>query len=204
LNLTPSRLDDGHKKLILDASILINILGTGLSEVVLKGLNRKVMVDEVALREVTIDPFSRKDPAEVLFGLRKNGLIEVISMESEAYDLFIGLTGGDPPDDLDDGEAATLAQAAFGNYVAVIDERKATRIAGLHFPGVALLNSLDLLTSRDLLLQNGRDAIADVVYLALRYARMRVAPSERQWIFDLLGDDRARECPSLGFRGLTV
>jgi hypothetical protein len=162
------------------------------------------MVDEVALREVTIDPFSRKDPAEVLFGLRKNGLIEVISMESEAYDLFIGLTGGDPPDDLDDGEAATLAQAAFGNYVAVIDERKATRIAGLHFPGVALLNSLDLLTSRDLLLQNGRDAIADVVYLALRYARMRVAPSERQWIFDLLGDDRARECPSLGFRGLTV
>jgi hypothetical protein len=190
--------------LILDASVLINILGTGLSEVVLKGLDRKVMVDEVALREVTIDPFSRKDPAEVLFGLRKSGLIEVINMGSKAYDLFIGLTGGDPPDDLDDGEAATLAQAAFGNYVAVIDERKATRIAGLDFPGVALLNSLDLLTSRDLLLQNGRDAIADVVYLALRNARMRVAPSERQWIFDLLGDDRAKECPSLGFRGLTV
>jgi hypothetical protein len=202
--LTPSRLDSCHKMLILDASVLINILGTGLSEVVLKGLDRKVMVDEVALREVTIDPFSRKDPAEVLFGLRKNGLIEVINMGSEAYDLFIGLTGGDLPDDLDDGEAATLAQAAFGNYVAVIDERKATRIAGLHFPEVALLNSLDLLTSRDLLLKNGRDAIADVVYLALRNARMRVAAGERQWIFDLLGDDRARDCPSLGFRGLTV
>jgi len=78
--LTPSRLDSCHKMLILDASVLINILGTGLSEIVLKGLDRKVMVDEVALREVTIDPFSRKDPAEVLFGLRKNGLIEVINM----------------------------------------------------------------------------------------------------------------------------
>jgi len=202
--LTPSKLHSGHKKLILDASVLINILGTGLSDVILKGLNRIVLVDEIALREVTIDPFSRKGPAEVLGGLRKSGLIEVINMGSEAYDLFIGLTGGDPPDDLDDGEAATLAQAAFGNYVAVIDERKATRIAGSCFPNIALLNSLDLLTSQDLLRENGRDAVANLVYLALRNSRMRVASSERQWIFDLLGDNRARECASLGFRGLPV
>ncbi len=204
LNLTPSKLHSDHKKLILDASVLINILGTGISDVILKGLNRIVLVDEVALREVTIDPFSRKDPAEVLCGLRKSGLIEVINMGNEAYDWFIGLTGADPPDDLDDGEAATLSQAAFGKYVAVIDERKATRIAGLYFPEIALLNSLDLLISPDLLRENGRDAIANIIYLALRNARMRVAPSERQWVFDLLGDDRARECASLGFRGLTV
>jgi hypothetical protein len=35
--------------------------------------------------------------------------------------------------------------------------------------------------------------------LALRNARMRVPPSERPWIVNLLGDDRARECPILGF-----
>lgn len=204
LNLTPSRLNGDHKKLILDASVLINLLGTGLSDVLLKSLNRVIVVDEVALREVTIDPFSRKDPAEVLNRLRENGLIEVVRMSSETYDLFIELTGGDPPDDLDDGEAATLAQAAIGDCVAVIDEKKATRVAGAHFPNVTVLNSLDLLTSRELLQHNGRDRVADVVYLALRNARMRVAASERQWIFDLLGDDRARECPSLGFRSLRV
>lgn len=204
LNLTPSRLNGDHKKLVLDASVLINLLGTGLSDVLLKSLNRVIVVDEVALREVTIDPFSRKDPTEVLNSLRQNGLIEVIRMSRETYALFIDLTGGDPPDDLDDGEAATLAQAALGDCVAVIDEKKATRVAGANFPNVTVLNSLDLLTSSELLKHNGRDGVAEFVYLALRNARMRVAPSERQWIFDLLGDDRARECPSLGFRGLRV
>lgn len=204
LNLTPSRLNGDHKKLILDASVLINLLGTGLSDALLKSLNRVVVVDEVALREVTIDPFSRKDPTEVLDRLCENGLIEVVGMSSETYDLFIDLTGADPPDDLDDGEAATLAQAALGDCVAVIDEKKATRIAGVHFPNVIVLNSLDLLTSIELLQLNGQDGIAEMVYLALRNARMRVAPSERQWIFDLLGDDRAKECPSLGYRGIRV
>lgn len=156
------------------------------------------MVDEIALREVTIDPFSGKSPTAVLSDLRQSGLIKVISMGNEAYEMFIGLTGGDPPDDLDDGEAATLAQAAFGNHVAVIDERKAIRVSGIQFPELELLNSLDLLTSQELLQQNGRDAIVEFVHLALRNARMRVPPSERPWIVNLLGDDRARECPSLG------
>jgi len=29
---------------------------------------------------------------------------------------------------------------------------------------------------------------------------LRIPPSERELIFNLLGDDRPRECPSLGFR----
>ena len=202
--MTPSRLHSAHERLVLDASVLINILGTGRSNIILQALNRIVMVDEIALREVTIDPFSGERSATVLSDLRQSGLIEVISMGNEAYEMFISLTGGDPPDDLDDGEAATLAQAAFGNYVAVIDERKAVRVSGIQFPELELLNSLDLLTSQELLEQNGRDAIVDFVHLALRNARMRVPPSERPWIVNLLGDDRARECPSLGFYSITA
>jgi predicted nucleic acid-binding protein len=137
--LTPSRLHSAHERLVLDASVLINILGTGRSDIILQVLNRIVMVDEIALREVTIDPFSGKSSGAVLSDLRQSGLIEVISMGNEAYEMFISLTGGDPPDDLDDGEAATLAQAAFGNYVAVIDERKAIRVSGIQFPELELL-----------------------------------------------------------------
>lgn len=202
--MTPSKLHSTHAQLVLDASVLINILGTGRSNIILQALNRIVMVDEIALREVTIDPFSGKSPAAVLSDLRQSGLIEVISMGNEAYEMFISLTGGAPPDDLDDGEAATLAQAAFGNYAAVIDERKAIRVSRIQFPELVLLNSLDLLTSRELLEQNGRDAIGDLVHLALRNARMRVPPSERPWIVNLLGDERARACPSLGFYAIAA
>ncbi len=202
--MTPSRLHSAHKRLVLDASVLINILGTGRSNFILQALNRIVLVDEIALHEVTIDPFSGKSPSSVLSDLRESGLIEVISMGNEAYEMFIGLTGGDPPDDLDDGEAATLAQAAFGNYVAVIDERKAIRVSGIQFPKLELLNSLDLLTSHELMKQSGRDVIVNFIHLALRNARMRVPPSERPWIVSLLGDDRARECPSLGFYAIAA
>jgi predicted nucleic acid-binding protein len=195
--LTPSKLNAGHNKLVLDASVLINILGTGSPDAVLRAMNRAVLVDEVALREVTIDPFTGKSPDNLLVRLRTNSLIEVISMDADAYNLFIGLTGAEPPDDLDDGEAATLAQAAHKKYVAVIDEKKATRIAGVHYPEVVLLNSLDLLAAPELLRQCGRDGLADIVYHALRNARMRVPSCQQAWIVNLLGDERAQQCSSL-------
>jgi hypothetical protein len=52
--------------------------------------------------------------------------------------------------------------------------------------------------------QSGRDVIVNFIHLALRNARMRVPPSERPWIVSLLGDDRARECPSLGFYAIAA
>ena len=198
IDLTPSKLNAVHNKLILDASVLINVLGTGSPEAILRAMNRTVLVDEIALREVTIDPFTGKSPTDLLDRLQANRIIEVTRMDGDAYNLFIGLTGAEPPDDLDDGEAATIAQAVHMGYVAVIDERKATRITGVGFPEVALLNSLDLLTAPELLQQRGQNGVADIVYLALRNARMRVPASLRAGIAELLGGDRARECPSLG------
>jgi hypothetical protein len=147
---------------------------------------------------VTIDPITGKSPADLLVSLQTSSLIEVIGMDDDAYDLFIGLTGAEAPDDLDDGEAATLAQAAHKGYVAVIDEKKATRIAGVHFPEVVLLNSLDLLATPELLQQSGREGFGDIVYFALRNARMRVPSRQREWVVSLLGYGRAQECPSLG------
>jgi hypothetical protein len=139
-----------------------------------------------------------KSPAEVLSKLRNLNLIEVVSLSKDAYEIFIGLTGGNPPDDLGDGESATLAQAVSSNCAAVIDERKATRIAGRQFPNVALLNSLDLLAAPEMFRAHQRETVAEVVYHALRNARMRVRQTERAWIVALLGNDRASECPSLG------
>jgi predicted nucleic acid-binding protein len=196
--LTHSNLTPAHQDLMLDASALINILGTGHSEIILRALNRTVRVDEVAFGEVTIDPFTMKSPAVVLGELRKMNLIEIVSLSEDAYEIFIGLTGSDPPDDLGDGESATLAQAVSCKCTAVIDERKATRIAGAQFPNVALLNSLDLLAAPEMFAAHQREMVAEVIYHALRNARMRVRQTERAWIVALLGNDRASECPSLG------
>jgi predicted nucleic acid-binding protein len=196
-DLTPSNLTRAHQDLMVDASVLINILGTGRSEIILRALDRTVKIDEIALGEVTIDPFTMKSPTVILGNLREMNLIETVSLSKDAYEIFIGLTGSDPPDDLGDGESATLAQAVSCKCTAVIDERKATRIAKTQFPNVVLLNSLDLLAAPEMFETHQREMVAEVIYQALRNARMRVRQTERAWIVALLGNDRASECPSL-------
>jgi len=197
-DLTPSKLTSSHRRLVIDASVLINILGTGCPDVIFQSLRRAFFIDEITLREVSVNPATGGSPKEVLAQLQAHGLLQVIHMDDLAYERFIGFTGAHSPDDLDDGEAATLAQAACGKYVAVIDERKAIRIASLLIPNISLLNSIDLLAAQDLLQLLGTDGVSTVVHLALRNARMRVPPSARKWISDLLGEKRAQECPSLG------
>jgi predicted nucleic acid-binding protein len=196
--LTPSKLCVAHDKLILDASVLINLLGTGRTDSILKVLNRVVTVDEIALTEVTVDPSTGKSPVALLGRLQATGLIQVIRMDDEVYSTFIELTGAVPPDDLDDGEAATLAQALHRGYVPVVDEKKAMRIARIQFPEVTILNSLDLLAAPEQMEEQGQDIFAENIYLALHNARMRVLPTERPWVIQLLGNDRVVDCPSLG------
>lgn len=197
-DLTPSKLISAHKKLVINASVLINILGTGCPDVIFQGLKRAFFIDEITLREVNVNPSTGGSSEKVLTQLRSHGLLQVIRMGDEAYERFISFTGAQPPDDLDDGEAATLAQAAGGTYAVVIDERKATRIADAHIPDIPLLTSVDLLAAPEVLQQLGRDELSNVIYLALRDARMRVRPSARKWIAELLGESRAQGCPSLG------
>ncbi|MGB7546463.1 MAG: hypothetical protein WBM14_01830 [Terracidiphilus sp.] len=204
MGLTPSKLSSAHKSLILDASVLINILGTGCPDVILRAMRRVVTVDEITLREVNIDPATGQGAEKVLAQLQSCSLLKIIRMGDQAYAQFIGLTGAQPPDDLDDGEAATLAQAACSNYVAVIDERKATRISSSTFPKMPLLNSIDLLAAPELIDELGRDGLSDLIYLALRDSRMRVPPNARPWVMNLLGDKRAQDCPSLGCSPLRV
>lgn len=196
--MNPSRLERSHQKLVLDASVLINLLGTGQPELVLRTLRRTVVVDETVIREVATDPCTRKSSAHLLKTLGASELLQVVNMDAEAYDIFLSLTGADPPDDLDDGEAATLAQAFRNGGFAVIDEKKALRVARIHRSEVILLDSLDILASSDLISELGLPSIAEIIYSALRNARMRVPLQKRAWVVELIGEIRSRECISLG------
>lgn len=196
--MNPSRLESNHETLVLDASVLINLLGTGNPDVILKALKRTIVVDELVIREVAIDQCTRRSSAGLLKKLEDSGLIRVVKMNAEAYDIFLSLTGADPPDDLDDGESATLAQVIQNGGYAVIDEKKAIRVAALHQPGVFLLDSVDLLASPDVVSGLGLPMVADAVYSALMNARMRVPKEKRAWVAEVLGEARATECVSLG------
>lgn len=200
---SPSRLNEpSHSSLVIDASVVINLLGTGNAAEVLRSLGRKTLVDHLALSEVTRNPLNNCSASEVLAELIDAGLLHPVRLSDEKYEIFLELTGAPPPNDLDDGEAATLAHAIQDSVVAVIDERKATRVAALRTEPPVLLHTLDLLSSRILTATLSQSTISDFVHGALLHARMRVPYPFRPWVVGLLGPDRTRECPSIGLRNV--
>ena len=52
----PSNLRDHHSVLVLDASVALNLLGTGQAARLLQALGRKVVMDEHAIKEIIYDP----------------------------------------------------------------------------------------------------------------------------------------------------
>jgi predicted nucleic acid-binding protein len=196
---SPSRLNSDHDVLVIDASVAINLLGTGRPADLLRMLNRKVLVDELALKEVTSDPFTKLPGREAMGALARSGLISSAQLSASAFEgLFLQLTGASPPDDLGDGEVATIAQSFDISAVPVIDERKATRIAMSLRPKYPILNTIDLLACSAVTTALSRQELGDLIYAALFHARMRVPILCRDWVSSMIGPDRTKNCPSLG------
>lgn len=184
---SPSLLQASHQILVLDASVLINLLGSGRPGEILAHLGRRFVVEQIALAEVRRDPSSGLPANQTLDPLFSAGLLHTERMSGLAYRFFLQLTGAPSPDDLGDGEAATIAHAADLGAVAVLDERKAIRVAKLKFPDVILLNTLDLLSNSLLAAKLGPSEVGNIVRAALSNARMRVPRDYRQWVDDVTG-----------------
>ena len=194
----PSRLNSDHDVLVIDASVAINVLGTGRPAALLRMLNRKVLIDELALEEVTSDPFSKLPGREAMEALIRPGLISSVRLSALAFEVFLELTGATPPDDLGDGEAATIAQSFDIGAVPVIDERKATRISLSLRPKHPILHTIDILACSAVTTALTRQELGDLIHAALSHARMRVPMPCRDWVCAVIGPERARSCPSLG------
>ena len=194
----PSRLSNDQDVLVIDTSVAINLLGTGKPAEIFRLLNRKVLIDERALEEVTIDPFNKLHGRESMEALMNLGVISPIQLSAPAFEMFLDLTGANPPDDLGDGEAATIAQAFDIGAVPVIDERKATRISLSLRPKHPVLHTIDILACSAVADGFSRQEIGDLIYAARRHVRMRVPVSCRDWVCDAIGTERVKDCPSLG------
>src|SRR5207253_3083927 len=97
---------------------------------------------------------------------------------------------------LDDGEAATIAYAAVNGGTALLDERKAIRIANERFPTLRLGSTVDLFADPTVEQALGHANLADALFNALRNGRMRVLPQHLAWV-GMIGPERAALCASL-------
>ena len=192
-----SCLNDLTVPVVADTSVVINLNATEYAEAILNALpNRFLVVSEVRL-ELEEDRQTGRNDSAALAALVASGRAEIVQLGDGGIQHFSDLVSGPAVQTLDDGEAATIAYALEQRALPLIDERKANRICAERFAELVTGSTVDLLAQDDVQAALGRDRLADAVFNALRYGRMRVLPHHLQWVVDLIGRERAARCTSL-------
>lgn len=184
---------------VLDASVLINLLAVepSLAREILRARAAPLIVTKrVIEREVLENPRDRSLPARPRFdGLAADDLIRVVPLDDQALTRFVDLAM-----EVGDGEAATIACAESTSGIAVLDDGPARRLDGIAHLEIEW--STDILMHGSVIDRLGHEVVANAVFDALRFGRMRVPRAALNGVIQLVGPDRAGCCPSLPRRAL--
>lgn len=175
LTCLSDNLPDGPP--VLDASVVINVLGTGHAEQVLAGLGHPSLIEERTLREVLRHPLPGLNLAAALGGLRMRGVLLEVRMSDVEYETYLGLVSGSVGTRLGVGESAALAIATQGSCL-VLDDRKARHRALIHAGAPPVASTLRLLLASAARQGWPVNRARDLVESARIHARMAVLKEE--------------------------
>lgn len=190
-------LTDPHLPLVADASMVINLIATGCAPAIIAAVPNPILVVDVVPGELDTGRQRGHPHADRLQDLVDAGHVNIVSLSDAGWLHFETLVAGPGPQTLDDGEAATIAYAVERGAVAIIDERRGTRICESHFPSLGIVSTVDVLLHPGIRQKLGHAPFADACFSALRDARMAVFPHHLDEIVRIIGPERAVLCPSL-------
>ncbi len=170
---------------VLDASVVINLLGTKEPVAILEGLGNKCLIEQRTLREVCRHPIPNLLAEPVLAELKAKDLLEEVRMTEAEYEVYLSYLTPPLGTRLDTGESAALAVAGR-NACVILDERKARRAAALAVPSILVSSSLRLiLTSAH---RSGWDThrAKNLVELAIQNSRMATPKEDLDLLTRLL------------------
>jgi hypothetical protein len=182
---------------VADASVWINLAATGCADRILGLYGATLEITQTALSELERGRLKGRQAADEVAALLHLGLIQVVDLDPQDEDLFLSLVAGDAAQTLDDGEAATLVHAHRVGTTAFIEERKATALAAVRFPGLVVASTVDLLFAPAVRGGLGEAGLGDAFYGALVEAKMRVAAHHALEVVACVGRERAEGCTSL-------
>lgn len=190
-------LPDSCSSIVFDASVLINLNASGCGMEILSALPYECVTPLQVIDELTQGAHLGHSDIHEVEHLIDSGELVSKPFGPSAEGMFESLISGDALATLDDGEAATIALAMEQKAAAIIDERKALNLCHRHFPDLSVATTPDLLLHDCIKRAIGPIALADATYNALKVGRMRVPTRLHSSIIELIGVERATECPSL-------
>lgn len=192
-----SSLTDHKKGLVLDASVVINLLSTGHAPAVLKALAMPLFVTSKVVKEIRNGFRDGREGSDLFDDLIDEGVLTEHSLDGSSIARYFELVSGRTVDTLDDGEAETLAAAEAMTCYAAIDEKKATRLASERLGSLKLVTTIDILASSRVQASLPRKNLVDGTLRALKIARMQVREREFDWVVELIGQEHVVDCSSL-------
>lgn len=200
-----SCLTDEDSLLVLDASVVINLLATGHAPSILAALGIPVLLPEPVVREVENGERRGHGAATKCCDILVDGGVEIAELDAASLPIFMDLVAGTSASSLGDGEAATIAIAASRRGCAVIDERKASKLLAARFGQVRSATTIDMLAHPALEHTLGRTTLATAVRSALSEARMHIRDVQFDWVAETIGTNEVSSMPGLrrflqGFR----
>lgn len=192
-----SCLTDRDSILVLDASVIINLLATGYASAILQAVPAPIVVTDNVIREIELGAVNGRPEPKQLLELIHNQILKREELSGIALEHFFDLVSGSTAASLGDGEAATLALARCNGFTAGIDEKKATKISSERFENLRLITTVDILAYEPVRISLGDEALAKATLQALKNARMQVRENQFDWIQGLIGCENVSLCPSL-------
>ena len=183
--------------IVIDASVIINLIATKESARIISAFPNPFVVTESVLRELCNGNTKGHSCGQQLARLIGDGVLEQVRLRSTDYYVYRSLVEGGLELTLDDGEASTIAYAVGSNGIALIDEHKARQICASRFPTLRIASTAELLLHNSVTERLSESAQGDVIFLALRDARMHVPRHLLGGIVERIGGNRASLCPSL-------
>lgn len=173
--------------LVLDASVLFNLLGTGRPKEVLQAIGVVCWVEARTAAEVRRMPGQRVESAP-LQPLFDDGCLKLCRMSEQAYETYISLVSGPPTEALDDGESAAIAIAVDGFGSVVLDDKKARRVLSNRFADSARGSSLSMLLAAAMRANWSMQELRTVIAAARTVSRMAVVSEERALFVELFAE----------------
>lgn len=189
--------------LVADASLWIALAATECAAEILVAMARPVIITDIVRNELDRGRPKGRGTADAVETLIASGHVEAVRLSEPALEIYLGLVIGQASETLDDGEAATIAMATTLNGAAVIDERKARRIAESRFLAMELRCTAELMLSRSVIGALGKARCGDALFAALKDTRLRVPSAFLSIVSEAIGQERVRHCPSLPARART-
>jgi len=183
--------------IVADASAIINLNASGCAKEIIKALPGPMVVVDIVPNELDTGRSRGRRDADLLEELVGANLVEIVKLNEVAEQHFERLVVGSAIMTLDDGEAATIAYAVERGAVAVIDEKKASRICAERFQNLRLICTTEMFIHADATRRIPRETLAQGIICALQLARMSVPQQHVEWVVDLIGQEQATLCTSL-------